>query len=101
MGINAPRSKKLLIALLVAVLAAAGIFFILTQKEYSLDFMAMDTYDSVKVSGIEGKAAAEKAREITENLDVNILSRHSESSLIYALNRDGEAEIPFWRSHSA
>lgn len=94
MGINAPRSKKLLIALLVAVLAAAGIFLILTQKEYSLDFMAMDTYDSVKVSGIEGKAAAEKAREITENLDVNVLSRHSEKSLIYALNRDGRAEIP-------
>ena len=94
MGTNAPRSKKLLIALLVAVLAAAGLFFILTQKEYALDFMAMDTYDSVKVSGIEGKKAAEKAREITENLDVNVLSRHSESSLIYALNRDGKAEIP-------
>ncbi len=94
MGINASRSKKMLIALLVAVLAAAGVFFIMTQKEYSLDFMAMDTYDSVKVSGIQAKAAAEKAREITENLDVNVLSRHSESSLIYALNRDGKAEIP-------
>ena len=94
MGINAPRSKKLLIALLVAVLIAASGLFAFSQRECENTFMAMDTYNNIKVKGMSAEEAADKAQEITENLDKNVLSRHSESSLIYALNRDGKAEIP-------
>ena len=75
--------------LLVAFLAYDGIF----NKETSTDFFSMNTYVTAKIIGADSAECAEEIRRITENLDLQILSRTSPSSAVYNLNSNGGGKI--------
>ncbi len=76
-----------------AVLAAVVFYDGLFNKTSNIDFFSMNTYVSAKITGRESDECTKKIREIVDDLDVNVLSRTSEASVISSINKNGFGEI--------
>ncbi len=82
--------KKILIIILavIAVCAVCAAVYFSHFNSSSTEFFAMDTYNSVNVTGADHKKVCEGIKAEVNNLDKNFLSRQSKDSSISALNRD-------------
>lgn len=88
--------KKAATAVAVILIAAlAGFIFYdgVLNKTSEADFFSMKTYVTAKVTGYESDLCTAEIQKIVDNLDVNILSRTAEESLVSALNRNGGGEL--------
>lgn len=84
-------------AILIAVAAVAAALFIIfdiIRPEPSVcSFFAMNTYISAEIEGKDSDAVSSEITDIINNLDKNVLSRTSESSVIFRLNQTGFADL--------
>lgn len=82
------RKKLIVIAavLLAAIFAGVILYDAFGKKEASSEFFAMDTVISVKLEGTGGEETVNRIRNMVEELDKKVLSRHSEGSEISLLN---------------
>lgn len=93
---NSKASKTVSVILVAAILAAAVlsiIYFSKRNSSYEESFIAMGTVFSVKLYGGENEEAAKQIKETVENSETQLLSRLSESSVIYNINKNGKGEI--------
>jgi thiamine biosynthesis lipoprotein len=91
------KNRSLLIFISALLCVSAIVFaavYAACCSEKQSTFWVMDTISTVKVKGPGARAAAEKAEEITRNLDSSLLSRHSESSLTYRINKNAGGKVP-------
>ena len=82
--------KKLLFAALVLLLAVTvGLigYDALTGKTAAADFFAMDTTVSVRFTGRVKQEEIDRVKATVQHLDTDLLSRTSEKSEIFAVNR--------------
>ncbi len=85
------RMKRKSVGIILAVSLTAVIGFLIYSHfsgNFEYDFFAMDTYNSLKISGFGSAGIADEIESLVYDLDVNILSRQSESSALSALNRN-------------
>lgn len=84
-------------AILIAIAAVAAALFIIfdiIRPEPSVcSFFAMNTYVSAEIEGKDSASASSEITDIINNLDKNVLSRTSESSVIFKLNQTGCADL--------
>ena len=88
--------KKTVAAVVAVAIAALAVFVFydgVLNKTSETDFFSMKTYVTAKVTGYESDLCTAEIRKTVDNLDVNILSRTSEDSLVYSLNRNGGGEV--------
>lgn len=82
------------IAVFAVMLLAAFVVYDATQgKPATCNFFAMNTYVSAEIEGKEAEDTASNIREIIDSLDLCVLSRTEEASVISDLNKTGEAEL--------
>lgn len=81
------------VAVIVAALAAFVFYDGVLNKTSDADFFSMKTYVTAKVTGYESDLCTAEIRKIVDNLDVNVLSRTAEKSLVSSLNRNGGGEL--------
>lgn len=74
---------------LAAALAALLVYDGVINKEATADFFAMNTYVSVKTTGADSEECAELAKELTQSLDTDMLSRTAANSAVSLLNKNG------------
>ena len=83
--------------ILIAVAAVAAflfiIFDIIRPEPSACSFFAMNTYISAEIEGKDSDSASSEITDIINNLDKNVLSRTSESSVIFKLNQTGCADL--------
>lgn len=79
-------------ALAVAVVAAFVIYDAIKPQPLTSSFFSMNTYCSAEVEGKNAEESLAEIKNIVENLDLKILSRTSENSVVYNLNKNGEAQ---------
>lgn len=85
------RMKRKSVCVILAVSLTAVIGFLLYSHfsgSFEYDFFAMDTYNSLKISGFGSAGIADEIESLVYDLDVNLLSRQSDSSAVSALNRN-------------
>lgn len=80
-----------IIAVAVAALAIFVIYDATKSKPLTNNFFSMNTYVSAQVEGKNAEENLVEIKKTIENLDLNVLSRTSENSVIYNLNKNGEA----------
>ncbi|MBQ3006473.1 MAG: FAD:protein FMN transferase [Clostridia bacterium] len=81
-------------AAVFAVLLSVFVFYDgVLNKTSEADFFSMKTYVSAKVTGYESDLCTAEIQKLVENLDVNILSRTSENSLVSQINKNGGGEL--------
>ncbi len=73
----------------VALLAYDGIL----NKESDVQFFSMNTYVTAKLKGADSADCTEQVREIVEYLDKECLSRTSEDSAVYLLNKNAGGDL--------
>lgn len=83
------KTAAVIAVILAVILAAFLVYDGIANKETSAEFFAMNTYSSAKLIGADSAECAEQIRELTENLDKNVLSRTNENSAVYAYNQNG------------
>lgn len=94
MGRKAMKKAVLAAVAVIAVLLAVFVFYDgVLNKASETDFFSMNTYVSAKVTGYESDLCTAEIRKITENLDLKILSRTSDDSLVSLLNKNGGGEV--------
>lgn len=77
----------------VIVVAALIIFDAVQPRFYISSFFSMNTYCSAEVESKNPEKDFAEIQNIVKNLDLNILSRTAENSVVYNLNKNGEAEL--------
>ena len=88
--------KKAAIAVAAVLIAALAVFVFydgVLNKTSEADFFSMKTYVTAKVTGYESDLCTAEIQKIVDNLDVNILSRTAENSLVSLLNKNGGGEL--------
>lgn len=88
--------KKAVAAVVVVLIAALAVFVFydgVLNKTSDADFFSMKTYVTAKVTGYESDLCTVEIQKIVDNLDVNVLSRTAENSLVSLLNRNGGGEL--------
>ena len=88
--------KKTVVAVAAVIAATLAVFVFydgVLNKTSEADFFSMKTYVSAKVTGYESELCTAEIQKIVENLDINVLSRTSDDSLVSALNKNGGGEI--------
>lgn len=83
------KTVWIIAVVLAAALAMLLIFDGIANKEASAEFFSMNTYVTAKIKGADSKECAQLVRELTERLDKECLSRTSEASVVFELNRNG------------
>lgn len=79
----------LVAAALAVVLICDGVFF----KTVRSDFFAMDSYVTVEIKGPDSEKCAAEIEKEVKRLDEKKLSRKSEGSLVYSLNKNGSGAV--------
>lgn len=91
------KAMKKTVAAVVAVLVAAMAVFVfydgVLNKTSEADFFSMKTYVTAKVTGYESDLCTAEIPKIVYNLDVNVLSRTAENSLVSSLNQNGGGQL--------
>lgn len=87
------KTVAAVVAILIVALAAFVFYDGVINKTSEADFFSMKTYVTAKVTGYESDLCMAEIQKIVDNLDVNILSRTSENSLVYSLNQNGGGEL--------
>lgn len=87
------KAVAAVVAIITVALAAFVFYDGVLNKTSEADFFSMNTYVTAKVTGRESDLCTAEIRGIVDNLDVNILSRTAEGSLVYSLNQNGEGEL--------
>ncbi len=88
--------KKAVAAVVAVIITALAVFVFydgVLNKTSDADFFSMKTYVTAKVTGYESDLCAAEIQKIVDNLDVNVLSRTVENSLVTSLNRNGGGEL--------
>ncbi len=88
--------KKAVAAAVTVIIAALAVFVFydgVLNKTSESDFFSMKTYVTAKVTGYESDLCTAEIQKIVDNLDVNVLSRTAENSLISLLNKNGGGEL--------
>lgn len=88
--------KKAVAAAVAVIIAALAVFVFydgVLNKTSEADFFSMKTYVTAKVTGYESDLCTAEIQKIVDNLDVNVLSRTAEASLVSSLNRNGGGEL--------
>lgn len=88
--------KKLtaIISVLAVLTVAAFIIYDAVQpKPHTNSFFSMNTYCSAEAEGKNAQESLTEIKKIVENLDLKILSRTAEGSVVYNLNKNGEAQL--------
>ena len=83
--------KKAGIAVAVVAAIALAVFLIydgVFNKTSSTDFFAMDTVISAEVVGADSEKCINEIKSVVTSLDSDILSRHSDASVVAVLNRN-------------
>lgn len=94
MGRKAMKKTAVAAAAVFAVLLSVFVFYDgVLNKTSEADFFSMKTYVSAKVTGYESDLCTAEIQKLVENLDVNILSRTSENSLVSQINKNGGGEL--------
>lgn len=78
----------------VIVLALALGAYRVFNNETVRQFTAMDTLIGVSITGRESAEAAGEVENLIKALDKDVYSRHSATSALSAINRDGKGELP-------
>lgn len=78
----------------VIVLALALGSYRVFNNETVRQFTAMDTLIGVSITGRESAKAAADIETLINTLDKDVYSRHSPSSAVSAINRDGSGKLP-------
>lgn len=91
------KAMKKTVAAVVAILVAAMAVFVfydgVLNKTSEADFFSMKTYVTAKVTGYEADLCTAEIQKIVDNLDVNVLSRTAENSLVSSLNKNGGGQL--------
>lgn len=77
----------------VVIVAALIIFDTVRPKTETSSFFSMNTYCSAEIESKDAEKTLAEIQYTVENLDVNTLSRTAENSVVYTLNKNGEAEL--------
>lgn len=77
-----------LICILSVAAAGIGIYFYLGSETESRRIFAMDTFVDLKAEGFGAESLLDSAQAKIEDLDKNILSRQSDGSQVYELNKN-------------
>lgn len=88
--------KKTAVALAAILVAALAVFVFydgVLNKTSDADFFSMNTYVSAKVKGYESDICTAEIQKIVDNLDLKVLSRTSDDSLVSALNKNDGGEL--------
>lgn len=88
--------KKAIAAVVAVIVTALAVFVFydgVLNKTSEADFFSMKTYVTAKVTGYESDLCTAEIQKIVDNLDVNVLSRTAENSLVTSLNRDGGGKL--------
>lgn len=83
--------KKAGIAVAVVAAIALAVFLIydgVFNKTSSTDFFAMDTVISAEIIGADSEECINEIKSVVTSLDTDILSRHSDASVVAVLNRN-------------
>ena len=87
------KAVVIISALVVALLGALIVYDATLNKTVSESFFAMNTLVSAEVTGISAKEDCEEIENIVSELDIRTLSRTSENSEIFRINKNGGGEI--------
>jgi len=88
------KKKTAIITAVGVVLFAALIIFDAVQPRFYLSsFFSMNTYCSAEVESKNPEKNLAEIQDIVEKLDLNILSRTAENSVVYNLNKNGESVL--------
>ncbi len=87
------RITAIIAALAAVVLAVFLISDARTAKGETLDFFSMNTYMHAEIEGRNAKENLNEIKSIIEKLDYSLLSRKSNNSFVYQLNKNGEASL--------
>jgi thiamine biosynthesis lipoprotein len=88
--------KKVSVILIAVAAVAAALFIIfdiIRPEPSTCSFFAMNTYVSAEIEGKDSDSASSEITDIINNLDKNVLSRTSESSVIFKLNQTGCTDL--------
>ncbi len=77
----------------VVLFAALIIFDAVQPRFYSSSFFSMNTYCSAEVESKNPEKNLAEIQDIVEKLDLEILSRSAENSVVYNLNKNGESVL--------
>ena len=92
-GVAMKKAVVIISALVVVLLGALIVYDATLNKTVSESFFAMNTLVSAEVTGISAKEDCEEIENIVSELDVQTLSRTSENSEIFRINKNGGGEI--------
>ncbi len=81
------------VAVIITALAAFVFYDGVLNKTSDAGFFSMKTYVTAKVTGYESDLCTAEIQKIVDNLDVNVLSRTAENSLVSSLNKNGGGEL--------
>ncbi|MBR5562090.1 MAG: FAD:protein FMN transferase [Clostridia bacterium] len=88
---------KKTVAAVVTVIVVALVTFVfydgVLNKTSEADFFSMKTYVTAKVTGYESDLCTDEIQKIVDNLDVNVLSRTAEDSLVSSVNKSGGGQL--------
>lgn len=87
------KLTAIIAALAVAAVAAFVIYDAVQPQKLSGSFFLMNTYCSAEVDGKKAEENLAEIQNIVERLDLQILSRTVKTSVIYNLNKNGEAVL--------
>ena len=91
------KAMKKTVAAVVTVIVVALVTFVfydgVLNKTSEADFFSMRTYVTAKVTGYESDLCTAEIQKIVDNLDVNVLSRTAENSLVSSLNKNGGGQL--------
>ena len=87
------KAVAAVVAIVIVALAAFVFYDGVLNKTSEADFFSMKTYVTAKVTGYESDLCTAEIQKIVDNLDVNVLSRTAENSLVFSVNRDGEGKL--------
>lgn len=87
------KAVGIITALVIALLGAFIIYDATLNKTVSKSFFAMNTLVSAEVTGISAKDDCREIEKTVSELDTQTLSRTSENSEIFRINKNGGGEI--------
>lgn len=87
------KKAAIITAVAVVIVAALIIFDAVRPQTLSSSFFSMNTYCSAEVESKDAKNNLAEIQNIVEKLDLEILSRTAENSVVYNLNKNGTADL--------
>lgn len=87
------KKAAIITAVAVVIVAALIIFDAVRPQSLTSSFFSMNTYCSAEVEGRDAQKNLAEIQNIVEKLDLETLSRTAENSVVYNLNKSGEAEL--------